>query len=149
SPVRPPGLEDRGGAHYASAPRSGAPSCPGGRDRPSPGVRHHAVVSTPAEHAGTTVDGADVAAEEGRAKGVDALCDELAGVADSGWYAAIEVTRPWSRHNPRLTGEFARTSAVRRYLHRELTALVRAGAQVTVRPSRAALPFDDPGFFAA
>jgi AMP nucleosidase len=112
-------------------------------------VRHHAVVSTPAEHAGTTVDGADVADEEGRAKAVDALCDELAGVEASGWYAAIEVTRPWSRHNPRLTGEFARTTAVRRYLHRELTGLVRAGAQVTVRPSRAALPFDDPGFFAA
>lgn len=96
---------------------------------------------------GLTVDGA------GPAGGVDeqvgALLDELSGIDASGWYAAIEVTRPWSRHNPLITGEFARTSAIARYLQRELGALLRSGATITVRPSRRGLAFDDPDFFAA
>ena len=47
-------------------------------------------------------------------------------------------------HNPRIAGEFARPGAIRRYLCRELHALVAAGATVTVRASRQALAFDDP-----
>ncbi|HSJ43329.1 MAG TPA: hypothetical protein VK923_01445, partial [Euzebyales bacterium] len=66
-----------------------------------------------------------------------------------GWYAALEVERPWSEHNPRISGEFARPAAVRRYLHRELTALLRMGALVRARPSRPALTFDDPDLFGA
>lgn len=80
---------------------------------------------------------------------VACLVDSLAAVDDDGWYSTIEVVRPWSEVNPRLTGEFSRTGAIRRYLCRELTALLRAGARVTVRPSRPALAFDDPAFFDA
>ena len=80
---------------------------------------------------------------------VTTLLDALAAVDADGWYPVIEVERPWSRHNPRITGEFARTAAVRRYLGRELASLLHAGARLTVRPSRPALAFDDPDFFAA
>jgi AMP nucleosidase len=77
------------------------------------------------------------------------LLDALEAVDADGWYAAIDVVRPWSVHNPRITGEFARPRAVRRYLQRELSSLLRAGAQVSVRPARPALALDDPDFFAA
>jgi AMP nucleosidase len=77
------------------------------------------------------------------------LLDLLEGVDRDGWYPALDVVRPWSDHNPRITGEFARPGAIRRYLRRELTALLRRGAVVTARPSRRALAFADPDFFAA
>ncbi len=66
-----------------------------------------------------------------------------------GWYPAIEVDRHWSRHNPVISGEFARPAAVRGYLLRELTSLLGRGATITVRPSRRALELTDPDFFAA
>ncbi|TYB46238.1 AMP nucleosidase [Actinomadura chibensis] len=94
------------------------------------------------------VDGAGLnPAEVG--KGVGRLLDVLDGVDADGWYPMLEVVRPWSEHNPRITGEFARPAAIRDYLRRELTALLRKGAAVTARPSRRALPFTDPEFFAA
>jgi AMP nucleosidase len=95
-----------------------------------------------------TVDGAglDPAALDGA---VTRLLDLLDGIDGDGWYAALDVVRPWSAHNPRITGEFARPAAIRRYLRRELAALLRRGAVVTARPSRPALAFDDPAFFAA
>ena len=96
-----------------------------------------------AQDRGVTVD------PTGSGSGAAALLDELAGIDASGWYAAIEVHRPWSEHNPVITGEFARTTAIRRYLGRELATLLRAGATITVRPSRPGMPFDDPAFFAA
>ncbi|HSJ44056.1 MAG TPA: hypothetical protein VK923_05155, partial [Euzebyales bacterium] len=55
---------------------------------------------------------------------VTRLLDVLDAIDAEGWYAALEVERPWSEHNPRISGEFARPAAVRRYLHRELTALL-------------------------
>ena len=79
----------------------------------------------------------------------EALCDALEHVDASGWYPAIEVHRPWSQHNPVITGEFARPGAIRSYLRRELAALIARGATVAVRRSRPALDFDDPAFFAA
>jgi AMP nucleosidase len=94
------------------------------------------------------IDGA-ATAQADRDAAVTRLLDALDAIDADGWYAAIEVVRPWSEHNPRITGEFARPAAVRRYLRRELTALLRAGATVAVRPSRRALAFDDPDFFAA
>ncbi|MFD0855192.1 hypothetical protein ACFQ07_23335, partial [Actinomadura adrarensis] len=45
--------------------------------------------------------------------------------------------------------EFARPNAIRAYLRRELSGLMRAGAKVSARASRPALAFDDPDFFAA
>ncbi|WP_218040128.1 AMP nucleosidase [Actinomadura sp. WMMB 499] len=80
---------------------------------------------------------------------VEELLDELDAVDADGWYPAIDVERPWSTANPRITGEFARPDAIRPYLRRELSALAKAGATVTVRASRPALKFDDPGFFDA
>ncbi|MDQ3988734.1 MAG: hypothetical protein M3291_05985 [Actinomycetota bacterium] len=93
-------------------------------------------------------DGAELA-PGGVEDAVSGLLDALHAVDADGWYPAIDVVRPWSEHNPRITGEFARPGALRRYLQRELTALLRAGARVTVRPARRALAFDDPDFFAA
>jgi len=95
------------------------------------------------------VDGAGLATVGALAASVDGLLDAMDAADAAGWYAAVDVVRPWSEHNPRLTGEFARPHAIRRYLRRELGALLRAGAEVTVRPARPAVPFDDPGFFAA
>lgn len=77
------------------------------------------------------------------------LLDALDSVHAEGWYPEVEVVRPSSTHNPRISGEFARPGAIRRYLHRELRGLAAAGATVTVRASRPAVAFDDPAFFAA
>lgn len=82
-------------------------------------------------------------------RAVERLLDTLVGIDQDGWYPALEIERPWSRHNPRLVGEFARPRAIRRYLHRELAGLLSRGATMTVRPSRPALAFDDPDLFGA
>jgi len=95
-----------------------------------------------------TVDGATLGPER-LAAAVEELVETLTGIDADGWYPAVDVVRPWSEHNPRITGEFARPAAVRRYLARELTSLLSRGAVVTVRPSRESLGFSDPGFFAA
>jgi AMP nucleosidase len=94
------------------------------------------------------VDGAALGPDE-LDDAVTRLLDLLDGVDRDGWYPALEVVRPWSEHNPRISGEFARPRAIRRYLRRELTALLRRGAVITARPSRRALAFADPDFFAA
>ncbi|MQA03487.1 MAG: AMP nucleosidase [Streptosporangiales bacterium] len=95
-----------------------------------------------------TVDGAELDSSAVDTA-VDRLLDVLDAVDADGWYPSLEVVRPWSDHNPRITGEFARPGAIRRYLRRELTALLCKGAAVTARPSRRALPFHDPAFFSA
>ncbi len=77
------------------------------------------------------------------------LLDVLDAIDHDGRYPRLEVFRPWSVHNPRITGEFARPAAIRCYLRRELTALLRRGATVTARSSRPALAFDDPDLFPA
>jgi len=105
-----------------------------------------AVMSIAAERS-VEIDGA--ALGSGTDAAVARLIEALAAAEDAGWYGGLEVVRPWSDHNPRITGEFARPHAVRRYLTRELGALLRAGARVTARPSRPELAFDDPDFFAA
>jgi AMP nucleosidase len=78
-----------------------------------------------------------------------ALCDALEAIDLDGCYSMVEVVRPWSKHNPRLAGEFARPVAIRRYLERELGGLLALGAQIEVRSSRPALSLDDPALFAA
>lgn len=95
-----------------------------------------------------TVDGRS-ATDADLDKSVAQLLDALEAVDGSGWYSALEVVRPWSEHNPRIVGEFARPGAIRRYLRRELAALLRRGAIITARPARAGLSFDDREFFAA
>jgi AMP nucleosidase len=80
---------------------------------------------------------------------VERLLDTLTSIDGEGWYPALEVVRPWSMHNPKLTGEFAHPGAIRGYLSRELSGLLHRGATVTARPSRAALTLDDPAFFSS
>lgn len=86
--------------------------------------------------------------QTGRAQAV-ALVDQMVGIWEDGWYPEVSVTRPWSTHNPRISGEFARPAAVRAYLVRELGALLDRGAEVEVSTTRRALGFTDPGFFDA
>lgn len=92
---------------------------------------------------GSTLAGADL---EGAA---EQLLDALVTIDGDGWYPRIDVERPWSQHNPRIVGEFARPSAIRWYLRRELAALLAKGASVSATASRRALEFNDPDFFAA
>lgn len=80
---------------------------------------------------------------------VGALCEAMESIDLDGFYSVVEVVRPWSKHNPRITGEFARPSAIRRYLEREIGALLGRGARIDVRASRPALALDDPALFAA
>lgn len=80
---------------------------------------------------------------------VDRLLDALDDIDRDGWYPALEIERPWSDHNPLLVGEFARPRAIRRYLRRELTALLLRGARMAVQPSRTALALTDPALFRA
>jgi len=94
------------------------------------------------------IDGTDLGPEAvGRA--VTELCDAAAAIDAAGDYPAIDVQRPWSMHNPMITGEFARPNAIRSYLERELRALLTMGATVTVRPSRPAVAIDDPALLRA
>jgi AMP nucleosidase len=90
-----------------------------------------------------TVDFARVAAEEAPGE-VARLCEVLEAAHAEGWYGALAVERPWSRHNPLLDGEFACPQAIRPYLQRELGRLAAGGARVTARPSRPALDLHDP-----
>src|SRR5258707_9160728 len=94
------------------------------------------------------IDGSEVAPTELRAA-VTELCDALEEIDADGWYPVIEVVRPWSRHNPQITGEFARPRTIRWYLERELGALLALGATVTVRSSRPATSLDDPALLRA
>src|SRR5262249_33251347 len=88
---------------------------------------------SPPGMAGCVIDGTKVAGA-GRGPAVADLCDPLEEIDADGSYGAIEVLRPWSRHNPRIPGEFARPRAIRRYLERELRALLELGATITVQP---------------
>ncbi|WP_433034473.1 AMP nucleosidase [Actinomycetospora sp. CA-053990] len=99
-----------------------------------------------------TVDGAALSAsgvDWDVEKATETLVATLADADEAGWYGALEVERPWSSHNPRLDGEFARAGAIHRYLCRELASLLVLGARITARASRPQPPFDDPAFFAA
>lgn len=83
------------------------------------------------------------------APGVASLCDAMEAVYAAGRYPQLTVERPWSRHNPVLTGEFARPGAVRWYLERELIRLAARGARLTVSPSRPRVPLEDPALLTA
>ncbi|WP_370328091.1 AMP nucleosidase [Euzebya sp.] len=78
-----------------------------------------------------------------------AIVDAMEAAWEEGWYPHVVVHRPWSTHNPRISGEFARPAAIRAYLLRELAALLAGGARVEITAARRATGFDDPGFFDA
>lgn len=83
------------------------------------------------------------------ANGVARLCDALEAIYAAGRYPQLTVERPWSRHNPVLSGEFGRPSAIRWYLERDLGLLARRGARLVVAPARPRVPLDDPALVAA
>lgn len=95
-----------------------------------------------------TITGSELGKKARRAAAAD-LLDALVAIDADGWYPRIEVERPWSEHNPVIVGEMARPGAIGWYLRRELKALLKLGARITVLPSRPALSFDDPLFFDA
>jgi AMP nucleosidase len=94
-----------------------------------------------------TVDFAQVKTEDVGARVAD-LVDVLEAADAAGWYGALKVERPWSRHNPILEGEFACPRAIRPYLERELGRLAAAGARVSAEKKREALDLHDPALLA-
>jgi AMP nucleosidase len=94
-----------------------------------------------------TIDFAQVKQDDVAAK-VAELCDELEAADAAGWYGALTVERPWSRHNPVLEGEFACPRAIRPYLERELGRLAAAGARISAEKKREALDLHDPALLA-
>jgi AMP nucleosidase len=77
---------------------------------------------------------------------ISRLCDAMEAAAAVGHYPLLVVERPWSVHNPRLEGEFARPEAIRWYLERELGRLAADGARISVSSGREAVDLRDPRF---
>jgi AMP nucleosidase len=75
------------------------------------------------------------------------VCLELERIYDSGFYPALIVHRPWSRHSQTIRGELARPAALRWYLQREIQRLIDAGADVSVDLAWPRLAFNDPLVF--
>ncbi|WP_421773429.1 AMP nucleosidase [Gracilimonas sp.] len=80
-------------------------------------------------------------------KAIDKACNLMEEIYDSGKYPQMIVERTWSKHNPVIDGELAQPKAYRWYLKREIERLVSNGATVFVKPSREALPMNNPDLF--
>ncbi|MGN8225625.1 phosphorylase family protein [Gracilimonas sp. BCB1] len=80
-------------------------------------------------------------------KAIDKACDLMEEIYDSGKYPQMIVERTWSKHNPVIDGELAQPKAYRWYLKREIERLVSNGATVFIKPSREALPMNNPDLF--
>jgi AMP nucleosidase len=76
-------------------------------------------------------------------------CDAMEAIYDSGIYPRITVVRHWSKHNPRIDGEFARPRSYRWYLEREIRKLLDKGAEIVIGPSRERIPLSNPEIFSA
>ncbi len=86
---------------------------------------------------GTSESGSEQGAGDELEARIAGLCDEIERIYESaGRYAKLTVHRSWSKHNPTTSGEIARPRSIRWYLERELAALARQGAEITVEPSR-------------
>jgi AMP nucleosidase len=83
------------------------------------------------------------------AAAIEELCAAMDAADKAGWYPQLTVERPWSIHNPVLTGEFACPGAIGWYLRRELARLAAAGARIAVSPGRPALDLHDPALIEA
>ncbi len=75
---------------------------------------------------------------------IEEACDLMDEIYQGGSYPKVKVTRSWSEHNPVIEGEFAKPDVYRWYLKRELAKLVRAGAEVSVSPSRECVSLNNP-----
>ncbi len=71
-------------------------------------------------------------------------CDRLEEIYASGCYPKITVRRPWSKHNPVISGKVARPAAYRWYLCRELRKLAELGATIEIESSRPRIELDSP-----
>jgi AMP nucleosidase len=75
---------------------------------------------------------------------IEEACNLMEEVYDSGFYPKVVVKRTWSKHNPIITGEFAKPRAYRWYLSRELSKMAKKGAEIKILPSRAKISLNDP-----
>ncbi len=75
---------------------------------------------------------------------IDAACERMEQDFDDGYYSEIIVYRHWSKHNPEISGNVARPSALRWYLRRELLKLAIRGAKITVVRSRPRVDLNSP-----
>jgi AMP nucleosidase len=75
---------------------------------------------------------------------IEEACNLMEEVYESGFYPKVVVKRTWSKHNPIITGEFAKPKAYRWYLSRELTKMAQKGAEIKILPSRAKISLNDP-----
>lgn len=73
---------------------------------------------------------------------------QMCKIFDSGKYPLVEIHRPWSKFNPKLSGEFSRPSALAAYLKREFHALLEMKAEIKISPSRTRRDLYDPELFA-
>ncbi len=71
-------------------------------------------------------------------------CDRMERIYRAGSYARLTVRRSWSKHNPVISGEFARPSAYRWYLKREIRRFLQSGASLRIEPSRPRVPLESP-----
>lgn len=74
----------------------------------------------------------------------ESLIAEMRRIHDGGKYSLVEISRPWSKHNPAISGEFSQPSALEWYLKREFLQLLRRGAKIRVTPSRTRRDLYDP-----
>ncbi|MBV6494446.1 MAG: AMP nucleosidase [Turneriella sp.] len=72
---------------------------------------------------------------------------QMCSIFENGKYPLVEVTRPWSKYNPTISGEFSRPRALYAYLNREFAALLNLDAEIKISPSRTKRDLYDPQLF--
>lgn len=77
-------------------------------------------------------------------KTIQMALDHMVELDESGQYAEVTVRRSWSKHNPTISGEFARPSVYRWYLKREFRKLLDIGAEIEIKASRPKVALNDP-----
>ncbi len=77
----------------------------------------------------------------------ESLLAEMRRIHEAGKYSLVEVTRPWSEHNPVISGEFAQPAALEWYLKREFSQLLARGAEIRISASRTRRDLFDPELF--
>ncbi|HRP70772.1 MAG TPA: AMP nucleosidase, partial [Turneriella sp.] len=73
---------------------------------------------------------------------------QMCTIFESGKYPLVCVTRPWSKYNPEISGEFSRPHALKAYLTREFQSLLDLDATIKISASRTKRDLYDPALFA-
>lgn len=81
-------------------------------------------------------------------KKADGLVQQMCAIYERGSYPSVAIERPWSKFNPKTSGEFARPAALEAYLCREFARLLSLEAHITVSASRTRHALNDPDLFA-